>query len=378
MSPIFVPMENLLVHALELTHFKNHRASSWQFNPKVNIISGNNGNGKTNVLDALHYLSLTKSYLNTNDSQNITHGESMALLKAKLARKGSEHVLDLGLKKGQKKKVRLDGKEIDRLADHVGYMPVVMITPMDRDLIIDAAETRRKLMDTTVSQNDKRYLNALMAYNRALTQRNTTLKYFASNRTYDAEMIGLYNEQLAHNASIIFEARKAFASELLPLLTHYYHLLSGGKETVGVRYKSALHESSMPDLLTENESKDRVLQYTSSGTHRDDLVFHLGEHSIKRVGSQGQQKSFLIALKLAQFEITKRHLGMPPLLLLDDIFDKLDEGRVANLLSLVHTEEFGQIFITDTHPERMLELSENLQLNHSTFEITDDGEIQSL
>ena len=378
MSPIFVPMENLLVHALELTHFKNHRASSWQFNPKVNIISGNNGNGKTNVLDALHYLSLTKSYLNTNDSQNITHGESMALLKAKLARKGSEHVLDLGLKKGQKKKVRLDGKEIDRLADHVGYMPVVMITPMDRDLIIDAAETRRKLMDTTVSQNDKRYLNALMAYNRALTQRNTTLKYFASNRTYDAEMIGLYNEQLAHNASIIFEARKAFASELLPLLTHYYHLLCGGKETVGVRYKSALHESSMTDLLTENESKDRVLQYTSSGTHRDDLVFHLGEHPIKRVGSQGQQKSFLIALKLAQFEITKRHLGMPPLLLLDDIFDKLDEGRVANLLSLVHTEEFGQIFITDTHPERMLELSENLQLNHSTFEITDDGEIQSL
>jgi DNA replication and repair protein RecF len=378
LSPIFVPMENLLVHALELTHFKNHRASSWQFNPKVNIISGNNGNGKTNVLDALHYLSLTKSYLNTNDSQNITHGESMALLKAKLARKGSEHVLDLGLKKGQKKKVRLDGKEIDRLADHVGYMPVVMITPMDRDLIIDAAETRRKLMDTTVSQNDKRYLNALMAYNRALTQRNTTLKYFASNRTYDAEMIGLYNEQLAHNASIIFEARKAFASELLPLLTHYYHLLSGGKETVGVRYKSALHESSMTDLLTENESKDRVLQYTSSGTHRDDLVFHLGEHPIKRVGSQGQQKSFLIALKLAQFEITKRHLGMPPLLLLDDIFDKLDEGRVANLLSLVHTEEFGQIFITDTHPERMLELSENLQLNHSTFEITDDGEIQSL
>lgn len=378
MSPIFVTMENLLVHALELTHFKNHRASSWQFNPKVNIISGNNGNGKTNVLDALHYLSLTKSYLNTNDSQNITHGESMALLKAKLARKGSEHVLDLGLKKGQKKKVRLDGKEIDRLADHVGYMPVVMITPMDRDLIIDAAETRRKLMDTTVSQNDKHYLNALMAYNRALTQRNTTLKYFASNRTYDGEMIGLYNEQLAHNASIIFEARKAFASELLPLLTHYYHLLSGGKETVGVRYKSALHESSMTHLLTENESKDRILQYTSSGTHRDDLVFHLGEHPIKRVGSQGQQKSFLIALKLAQFEITKRHLGMPPLLLLDDIFDKLDEGRVANLLSLVHTEEFGQIFITDTHPERMLELSENLQLNHSTFEITDDGEIQSL
>ena len=378
MSPIFVPMENLLVHALELTHFKNHRSSSWQFNPKVNIISGNNGNGKTNVLDALHYLSLTKSYLNTSDGQNITHGESMSLLKAKLERKSSEHVLDLGLKKGQKKKVRLDGKEVDRLADHVGYMPVVMITPMDRDLIIDAAETRRKLMDTTVSQNDKRYLNALMAYNRALTQRNTTLKYFASNRTYDAEMIGLYNEQLAHNATIIFEARKAFASELLPLLTHYYQLLSGGKETVGVRYKSALHESSMTDLLTENESKDRVLQYTSNGPHRDDLVFHLGEHPIKRVGSQGQQKSFLIALKLAQFEITKRHLGMPPLLLLDDIFDKLDEGRVANLLSLVHTEEFGQIFITDTHPERMLELSENLKLNHSTFEITDDGEIQSL
>ena len=298
MRPIFVPMENMLVHALELTHFKNHRASSWLFNPKVNIISGNNGNGKTNVLDALHYLSLTKSYLNTTDAQNITHGESMALLKAKLERKGNEHVLDLGLKKGQKKKVRLDGKEIDRLVDHVGYMPVVMITPMDRDLIIDAAETRRKLMDTTVSQNDKQYLNALMAYNRALTQRNTTLKYFASNRTYDAEMIGLYNDQLAQNAAIIFEARKSFAAELLPLLTHYYQFLSGGKETVGVRYKSTLHESSMQDLLAENEAKDRVLQYTSSGTHRDDLVFHLGEHPIKRVGFPGTAEEFLDRIEI--------------------------------------------------------------------------------
>ncbi|MEY2963972.1 MAG: replication and repair protein RecF [Bacteroidota bacterium] len=371
-------MDNLVVHELELTHFKNHRATHWSFNPKVNMITGNNGNGKTNVLDALHYLSQTKSYLNLSDAQNITHGESMTLIKAHVDRKDRRCSVDVGLQKGQKKKVRVDGKEVERLADHIGFLPVVMITPMDRDLIIDAAETRRRLMDATISQNNRGYLNALMAYNRALAQRNTTLKYFASNRTFDAEMLQLYDDQLVEHASAVYEGRKEFAEELLPLLQHYYEVLSGGKELVGIRYKSALHDTDIADLLQENLDKDRVLQYTSVGVHRDDLVFRLGDHPIKRVGSQGQQKSFLIALKLAQFEVTKRHLGMPPLLLLDDIFDKLDEGRVANLLQLVNTEGFGQIFITDTHPERMLALSEQLELNHSTFEIDDHGEIQTL
>jgi DNA replication and repair protein RecF len=371
-------MENLFVTNLELTHFKNHVHNTWAFNSKVNIISGNNGNGKTNVLDALHFLSLTKSYLNLTDGQTITHGETMSLIKARIDRKGTEHLVDLGLKRGQKKVVRVDGKEVERLSDHIGYLPVVMISPMDRDLIIDAAETRRKLMDTTISQNNRAYLHALMQYNRALTQRNTTLKYFASNRRYDPEMIALYDEQLIEYSSIIHEARKSFAEELVPLLTHYYHQLSDGKEKVDIRYKSALNDESMGDLLAEALDKDRVLQYTSVGPHRDDLVFKLGEHSIKKVGSQGQQKSYLIALKLAQFEVSKRHLNMPPILLLDDIFDKLDEGRVANLLSLVNTEEFGQIFITDTHPQRMLQLTEALKLNHSTFEILDNGEIQAL
>lgn len=376
--PIFVAMKNLIIEQLELTHFKNHRSSHWEFNSKVNIISGNNGNGKTNVLDALHYLSLTKSYLNSLDSQNITHGESMALLKARLNRKGKSHLIDLGLKKGQKKKIRIDGKEIDRLADHVGYLPVVMISPMDRDLILDAAETRRRLIDATVSQNNRRYLDALMTYNKALTQRNTTLKYFASNRVFDRDMLSLYDDQLITQAALIYAERNAFVEELTPILQSYYEVLSGGKEQVGITYKTALHEADMRTLLDQKLDRDKLLQYTSSGIHRDDLVFHLGEHPIKRVGSQGQQKSFLIALKLAQFEVGKRHLGMAPILLLDDIFDKLDEGRVANLLTLVNTEDFGQIFITDTHPQRMQILSETLSLQHTTFEILDNGEIQSL
>ncbi len=371
-------MKNLLVERLELTNFKNHRSSSWSFNAKVNIISGNNGNGKTNVLDALHYLSFTRSYLNFSDAQNITHGEQMSLVKAQLQRGEQHYGVDLGLKKGQKKVIRVDGKEIDRLADHIGFLPVVMITPMDRDLILDAAETRRKLLDASISVSNRPYLDALMKYNRALTQRNTTLKYFASNRTYDPEMIDLYDQQLCEHSAVIYEHRCSFVEELLPLLQEFYQTLSGGKEQVGISYKSALHESDMQSLLVEKLEKDRVLQYTSGGIHRDDVLFTLGDHPIKKVGSQGQQKSFLIALKLAQFEVSKRHLGMPPLLLLDDIFDKLDEGRVANLLSMVNTDNFGQIFITDTHPERMLALSQTLKLQHTTFELLDNGEVQTL
>lgn len=371
-------MDKLTISALELTHFKNHRGTRWDFNEKVNIITGNNGNGKTNVLDALHYLSLMRSYLGGTDGQNITHGESMALIRAQVERKSSSHSLDIGLKKGQKKKIRVDGKEIERMADHVGYLPVVMISPMDRDLILDAAETRRRLVDATVSQNSRPYLNALLAYNKALAQRNTTLKYFASNRTFDQALLSLYDEILVEEGTKIYEERKRFVEELQPAVQRYYEILSGGKETVDIIYKSTLHNASFQELLDDKLDKDKVLQFTSVGTHRDDLVFSLGGHPIKRVGSQGQQKSFLIALKLAQFEIGRTHLKMAPLLLLDDIFDKLDEGRVANLLQLVNTEDFGQIFITDTNAERMLQLSDALQLQHTTFEIQDNGDIKTL
>ena len=211
-------MDKLFIGALELTHFKNHHSTRWNFNEKVNIITGNNGNGKTNVLDALHYLSLTKSYLGSTDSQNITHGESMALIKANLERKGTSHSLDIGLKKGQKKKIRVDGKEVEKLADHIGYLPVVMISPMDRDLILDAAETRRRLVDATISQNSRRYLSALINYNKALGQRNTTLKYFASNRTFDASLLELYDDILVKEGAEIYSKRKEFAQELQPIL----------------------------------------------------------------------------------------------------------------------------------------------------------------
>lgn len=371
-------MEQLFVQHLDLVNFKNHLQSSWSFNSKVNIITGNNGNGKTNVLDALHFLSSTKSYLGVPDTACISHGESMCLIKGVVQRGNRLSTLDLGMKKGQKKNLRVDGADVVKRAEHLGFLPVVLITPTDRDLITDASETRRKLADSTLAQNNRSYLDALMKYNRALSQRNTTLKYFASNRTFDAEMIAVYNEQLAEFGAVLYQGRQDFVDELVPLLQRYYQILSGGRETVGVSYKTALQDCTMEELLAQNLERDRVLQYTSGGVHRDDLLFTLGEHAIKRVGSQGQQKSFLIALKLAQFEITQRQLNMAPLLLLDDIFDKLDEHRVAHLLELVNTEKFGQIFITDTHPDRMKALSEQLQLNHSTFELTDHGEVQSI
>lgn len=371
-------MQNLVLKNLELVHFKNHKSAHWDFNSKVNIITGSNGNGKTNVLDAIHYLSFTKSYLNSVDSQNITHGEQMSLIKGVFDRFDAETVVDLGLKKGQKKVVRVAGKEVEKLANHIGYIPVVMITPSDRDLIMDAAEIRRRFINSTVSQNNAQYLHALMGYQRALQQRNTLLKYFASNRTFDPEMLAVYNDQLVEHADTVYQGRKGFIEALEPELQRFYEALSGGKEKVQLRYKSALNDNSMEEILEENLDKDRVMQYTTSGLHRDDAVFQLEGHSIKKLGSQGQQKSFLIALKLAQFELTRDALGIRPLLLLDDIFDKLDEGRVSNLLGLVHSDDFGQIFITDTHTERMTELSKNLRLNHNTFEICDNGQVQAI
>jgi len=256
------------------------------------------------------------------------------------------------LKRGQKKVLKRNGKSYDKFSEHIGQIPLVIISPADRDLVTDGSDTRRKFIDGVISQQNKSYLQDLISYNKVLSQRNALLKYFAANRTFDALNLSVYDEQLSNYATKIYEVRKSFLEGFIPIFNKKYQVISGDKECVNLKYKSQLHDFSITELLQKSLEKDKVLQYTTSGIHKDDLSFEIEDFPIKKFGSQGQQKSYLIALKLAQFEFIKQQSNVIPILLLDDIFDKLDENRVSQIISLVNNDEFGQIFITDTHSDR--------------------------
>jgi DNA replication and repair protein RecF len=266
-----------------------------------------------------------------------------------------------------KKVIRRNGKAYDRLSEHIGLLPLVIISPADRDLIIEGSETRRKFMDGVISQSDPEYLHALMTYQKAVSQRNALLKYFAANHTFDRTTLEIYDQQLQVHGQHIYQKRIAFCEEFVPVFQEQYALISGGSEVVSLVYNSRLHECSLSELLSENMEKDRALQYTSVGIHKDDLDFEIGSHPIKKFGSQGQQKSFLIALKFAQFHLLKKMVGTTPILLLDDIFDKLDEQRVAHIISLVEDENFGQIFISDTHADRTEKIIKEIHQTYKMF-----------
>lgn len=345
-------MESTVLKQLHLLNFKNYDSVDLELSSKLNAFVGNNGVGKTNILDAIHYLSVTKSYFNAKDSMNVKQGETMFFIQGKFEGDQTDEVVNIGFKPGAKKAVKRNLKEYDRLADHIGEFPLVMISPADRDLISEGSETRRKFVDGVISQSDKLYLDDLMAYNKALAQRNALLKYFHANRKFDADTLAIYDEQLVERGVKVFERRKSFMEELRPILLQYYKLISEGAERTDINYVSSLHEGNYRDQLVQSLQKDRLAQYSNVGIHKDDLEFSLGDFPLKKIGSQGQQKSFLIALKLAQFEFIKHVTGKKPILLLDDIFDKLDELRVEALIRLVNDHHFGQIFITDTHPSR--------------------------
>lgn len=368
-------MQLLTLDNLHLLHFKNYTETNLDFSSKINCFVGNNGVGKTNLLDAIYYLSVTKSYFNAIDAQNITYNKDYFLLDATFMRGDATDKIAIALKKGSKKVIKRNGKEYDRLADHIGYLPLVIISPSDRDLILEGSEVRRKFVDGVIAQSDKLYLDDLLAYNRALTQRNSLLKYFAANRTFDADQLAIYDEQLIARGNLIYDKRKAFITALKPILNHYYQAISGGAEWVDLGYESALHDASFTDLLRDNLDKDRLVQYTTQGIHRDDLALTLHDYPLKKVGSQGQQKTFLLALKLAQFDFIKLHTGYTPLLLLDDVFDKLDELRVTALIQLVNDQRFGQIFITDTHADRTRSIIKRINDEARVFEITTNGTI---
>ena len=359
----------MILQHISLVNYKNFESISFDFNDKINCFVGNNGVGKTNVLDAIYHLSYGKSYFNPVASQNINHNADFFVVDGEYQKADRNEKIIISLKKNQKKIIKRNGKAYDRFSDHVGFLPLVMISPADNDLISEGSETRRKFLDSIISQSNKNYLTTLIKYNKTLQQRNSLLKYFAFNNTFNADTLAVYNEQLSEFGQLIFETRTKFVATFIPIFLDKYRALSNNNENVTLKYKSQLESTSFQDLLTENLQKDKVLQYTSVGTHKDDLVFGISEHPIKKFGSQGQQKSFLIALKLAQFEFLKQQSNIKPILLLDDIFDKLDESRVSQLIALVNKDEFGQIFISDTHAERTENIIQQTNKSYQLFKL---------
>lgn len=337
---------------ISLFNFKNFEEANFDFEHKINCFVGKNGIGKTNVLDAIYHLAFGKSYFNTLAVQNIKHGTDFFVIDGEFIKQNRPENIVCSLKKGQKKILKRNGKLYEKFSDHLGLIPLVIISPTDADLIREGSDVRRKFIDTVISQLDNHYLHQLIQYQKVLTQRNALLKYFALNRIFEQDTLEIYNDQLANLGTEIFKKRKQFLTEFIPIFDHYYKLISNSAENVYLTYESQLTQTPLNQLLVENTHKDRTLQYTSVGIHKDDLAFLIEEHPIKKFGSQGQQKSYLIALKLAQFEFVKKQSGEKPILLFDDIFDKLDEDRVSQIVSMVNNEEFGQLFISDTHPDR--------------------------
>jgi DNA replication and repair protein RecF len=339
------------LNKISLFNYKNFSEVSFDFDRKINCFVGKNGIGKTNVLDAIYHLAYGKSYFNPLAVQNIKHGEEFFVIDAEIVKNDRTEQIVCSLKKGQKKVLKRNGKAYDKFSDHIGFIPLVIISPADRDLIVEGSETRRKFMDSVISQLDSTYLHQLIQYQKIIVQRNALLKYFALNHTFDNDTLSIYNEQLNSFGQSIFEKRKDFLEQFIPIFNVHHQAITGSEETVQLVYESHLYEKGLLTLLQENINKDRALHYTSVGIHKDDLSFEIDSYPIKKFGSQGQQKSFLIALKLAQFEFLKKQSGVKPLLLFDDIFDKLDETRVSKIIEMVNSETFGQLFISDTHPE---------------------------
>lgn len=356
----------MFLKKISLFNYKNFSEATFEFDAKINCFVGKNGIGKTNVLDAIYHLANGKSYFNPLAVQNIKHNEDFFVIDGEFEKGKRNEQIVSSFKKGQKKILKRNGKIYEKFSDHIGFIPLVIISPADNDLIIEGSETRRRFIDSVISQLEPSYLQELIQYQKIISQRNALLKYFALNHTFDNETLSIYNQQLDGLGKSIFEKRKEFITDFLPIFNKHHQAITDSQETVQLVYESHLFENDLLTLLEENLAKDRALQYTSVGIHKDDLAFQIDGHPIKKFGSQGQQKSFLIALKLAQFEFVKKQSGEKPILLFDDIFDKLDETRVSKIVEMVNQEEFGQLFISDTHPERTETI---VKTTHQTYKI---------
>ena len=366
---VFLPMK---LTSLHLLNYKNFETADFTFSSKINCFTGNNGVGKTTLLDAIYHLSFGKSYFNPITSQNIKHDKDFFLLEGCYERNQREEKVVVSAKKGQKKVIKKNGKNYDTFSEHIGFLPLVMISPADRDLIVEGSDTRRKLIDGIISQNDAQYLQDLLRYNKVIVQRNSLLKYFVANQTFDNSTLEVYDEELHRLGTRIFNKRNAFLTDFIPVFEERYEAISSGNEKVAITYQSKLASHDLQYLLAMNLQKDRMLQYTSVGIHKDDLHFTIDQYPIKKFGSQGQQKSFLIALKLAQYELLKKQHSVTPILLLDDIFDKLDEQRVSQIVAMVNEQKFGQLFISDTNANRTEEVVKRISQSYEMFPIKSD------
>ena len=360
---------------IKLTNFKNYDTQTINFSEKVNCIVGLNGMGKTNLLDAIYYLCMCKSHFGVSDSYIKKHETTFFRLEGQFKKAKKQFKTVAKVIPKEKKAIELNDVAYTKLAEHIGQFPVVMITPFDAELALDGSEVRRKFLDNTLSQIDSEYLNALIQYNRLLKQRNATLKKFAETRRIDEGLLVIFDEQMEAPAQLIHQKRKAFSEQFIPIFQSFYKIISNDQETVNYTYRSHLNEGAFLPLLKENRPKDLILQRSTVGIHKDDLVFKIEKFPLKKYASQGQMKSFILALKLAQYELLRKEKEIAPLLLLDDIFDKLDKQRVTHLLELLFAKNFGQIFFTDTHENRLSDILTKLDTDFKRF-IINFGEVQ--
>lgn len=360
---------------LALTNFKNYELNELEFSPKINCFVGNNGVGKTNILDAIHYLSLTKSFFNNIDSISIRHGEDYFIIQGTFVRDGEEDQIYCAFQKQKQKLLKRNGKEYQKLSDHVGRYPVVMISPADSALITEGSEDRRRFMNKIISQYSAEYLDSVLRYSKALQQRNKVLKDLNSSGNFDADILTVWDAQLVKYGTMVYKERDVLINELIPVFQEYYSFISSDNESVRLKYRSHLSEGSFTENLLNSVTKDRYLEYTTVGIHKDDLLLEMNDFPVKTLGSQGQQKSYLVALKLAKFDYIKHKAGFAPILLLDDIFDKFDSERVEQIIKLVGNDRFGQIFITDTHQNRLQDILSSHKTDYKLFHISSNSVI---
>ena len=361
----------MTLEKLTILNYKNIGEVTLDFSPKVNCFIGHNGVGKTNVLDAIHYLSFCRSSISNTDSQVIRHGEEFFMLEGRYATdEGEPEIVYCGMKRGTKKHFKRNGKEYRRLSEHIGLIPIVMVAPADNMIIDGQSEERRRLMDMVISQFDHAYIDHLSRYTKALQQRNSLLR---QDEEPDAWLLDVLEDQMGYEGECVFAAREAFVNELIPVFQRYYEAISGGREEVGISYESHCRRGPLCEVIRRDRFKDRAVGYSLHGVHRDDLLFTLGSHQMKREGSQGQNKTFAVALKLAQFDFLKRTASRTtPLLLLDDIFDKLDSDRVERIVEIVSASGFGQIFVTDTNRDHLDKILARSGGDYKIFEVKGD------
>jgi len=365
----------MVLEHLSILNYKNIEQADLYFSPKINCFLGNNGMGKTNLLDAIYYLSFCKSYNNLIDSQNINHNADFTVIQGWYNVRDKQEEFFCSIKRRQKKHFKRNKKEYEKLSDHIGFLPLVMISPSDSDLITGGSDERRRFMDVVLSQFDKEYLHSLIKYNKALQQRNALLK--AESDKVDDTLFDLWEDEMVREGTKIHERRKSFIEKFIPTFQRFYDFICQSNEKVKLDYKSHLDDADFSSLLKQRRERDKILGYSSAGIHKDDLDMQMDDYSMKRVGSQGQNKTYVVSLKLAQFDFLLQSGTVTPILLLDDVFDKLDSSRVEQIVKLVMGDDFGQIFITDTNREHLDEILRSTNSPYHLYRV-DGGNVEQI